>query len=62
MAKQGNTIQISTPEQAQAAFRTELVKYAAPTRKLGLGAPEPQPAATLASLLPRAGSTARRLP
>jgi tripartite-type tricarboxylate transporter receptor subunit TctC len=39
MAKQGNTIQISTPEQAQVAFRTELVKYAALTRKLGL---EPQ--------------------
>ncbi|HZN46267.1 MAG TPA: tripartite tricarboxylate transporter substrate-binding protein [Ramlibacter sp.] len=39
MAKQGNTIQISTPEQAQAAFRSELAKYAALTRKLGL---EPQ--------------------
>ena len=39
MAKQGNTIQISTPEQAQVAFRTELVKYAALTKKLGL---EPQ--------------------
>jgi len=39
MAKQGNTIQISTPEQAQAAFRSELVKYAALTKKLGL---EPQ--------------------
>jgi tripartite-type tricarboxylate transporter receptor subunit TctC len=39
MAKQGNTIQISTPEQAQAAFRSELAKYAALTKKLGL---EPQ--------------------
>ena len=39
MAKQGNTIQISTPEQAQVAFRSELVKYAALTKKLGL---EPQ--------------------
>ena len=39
MAKQGNTIQISTPEQAQAAFRTELAKYAALVKKVGL---EPQ--------------------
>ena len=39
MAKQGNTIDISTPEQAQAAFRSELAKYAALVKKVGL---EPQ--------------------
>jgi tripartite-type tricarboxylate transporter receptor subunit TctC len=39
MAKQGNTIHISTPEQAQAAFRSELVKYATLVKKVGL---EPQ--------------------
>ena len=39
MAKQGNTIHISTPEQAQAAFRSELAKYAALVKKVGL---EPQ--------------------
>jgi tripartite-type tricarboxylate transporter receptor subunit TctC len=39
MAKQGNTINIGTPEQAQAAFRSELVKYAALVKKVGL---EPQ--------------------
>jgi len=39
MAKQGNTIRISTPEQAQASFRSELVKYAALVKKVGL---EPQ--------------------
>jgi tripartite-type tricarboxylate transporter receptor subunit TctC len=39
MAKQGNTIQIGTPEQAQAAFRSELAKYAALVKKVGL---EPQ--------------------
>jgi tripartite-type tricarboxylate transporter receptor subunit TctC len=39
MAKQGNTITISTAEQAQAAFRTELAKYAALVKKVGL---EPQ--------------------
>ncbi|MGE4240753.1 Bug family tripartite tricarboxylate transporter substrate binding protein [Ramlibacter sp.] len=39
MAKQGNTIAISTPEQAQAAFRAELAKYAALVKKVGL---EPQ--------------------
>jgi tripartite-type tricarboxylate transporter receptor subunit TctC len=39
MAKQGNTINISTPEQAQTAFRRELAKYAALTKKVGL---EPQ--------------------
>ena len=39
MAKQGNTIHVSTPEQAQAAFRSELAKYAALVKKVGL---EPQ--------------------
>jgi tripartite-type tricarboxylate transporter receptor subunit TctC len=39
MAKQGNTINISTTEQAQAAFRTEMAKYAALVKKVGL---EPQ--------------------
>jgi tripartite-type tricarboxylate transporter receptor subunit TctC len=39
MAKQGNTIQVSTTEQAQAAFRSELAKYAALVKKVGL---EPQ--------------------
>jgi tripartite-type tricarboxylate transporter receptor subunit TctC len=39
MAKQGNTIQIGSPEQAQAAFRSELAKYAALVKKVGL---EPQ--------------------
>jgi len=39
MAKQGNTIAISTPEQAHAAFRRELAKYAALAKKVGL---EPQ--------------------
>lgn len=39
MAKQGNTINISTPEQAQAAFKRELAKYAALVKKVGL---EPQ--------------------
>jgi tripartite-type tricarboxylate transporter receptor subunit TctC len=39
MAKQGNTINISTPEQAQAAFRSELAKYAALVKKAGI---EPQ--------------------
>ncbi len=39
MAKQGNTIRIGTPEQAQAAFRRELAKYAALVKKVGL---EPQ--------------------
>lgn len=36
MAKQGNTIRISTPEEAQAAFRSELNKYAALVKKVGL--------------------------
>lgn len=39
MAKQGNTINVTTTEQAQAAFRTELAKYAALVKKVGL---EPQ--------------------
>jgi tripartite-type tricarboxylate transporter receptor subunit TctC len=39
MAKMGNTIRIGTPEQAQAAFRSELAKYAAMVKKVGL---EPQ--------------------
>jgi tripartite-type tricarboxylate transporter receptor subunit TctC len=39
MARQGNTIAIGTPEQAQAAFRSELAKYAALVKKVGL---EPQ--------------------
>ncbi len=39
MAKQGNTINISTPEQAQAGFRRELAKYAALVKKAGI---EPQ--------------------
>ncbi len=39
MAKQGNTINISTTEQAQVAFRRELQKYAALVKKVGL---EPQ--------------------
>jgi tripartite-type tricarboxylate transporter receptor subunit TctC len=39
MAKQGNTISISSSEQAQHAFRSELAKYAALVKKVGL---EPQ--------------------
>jgi tripartite-type tricarboxylate transporter receptor subunit TctC len=39
MAKQGNTIAISTPEAAHAFFRSELAKYAALVKKAGL---EPQ--------------------
>jgi len=38
MAKFGNTINVSTPEQAQAAFQTELAKYAALVKKVGLEA------------------------
>ncbi len=38
MAKQGNTIAISTPEQAAVAFRRELAKYAALVKKAGLEA------------------------
>ncbi|MEJ8814222.1 tripartite tricarboxylate transporter substrate-binding protein [Variovorax ureilyticus] len=36
MTNQGNTISISTPEQAQAAFRSELTKYAALVKKAGI--------------------------
>ncbi len=39
MAKQGNTINISSPEQALKSFRAELVKYAALVKKAGI---EPQ--------------------
>lgn len=39
MAKQGNTIHISTTEQAQKAFQTELARYAALVKKAGI---EPQ--------------------
>ena len=39
MAKQGNTIRVTTTEQAQADFRTERAKYAALVKKVGL---EPQ--------------------
>lgn len=38
MAKFGNTINVSTPEQAQAAFQSELAKYAALVKKVGLQA------------------------
>ncbi len=36
MAKQGNTINISTPEQAQQAFRSELIRYASLVKKVGI--------------------------
>ena len=39
MARQGNVIQVSTPEQAHSGFRTELQKYAALVKKAGV---EPQ--------------------
>jgi tripartite-type tricarboxylate transporter receptor subunit TctC len=39
MAKQGNTIAISTPEQAQRAFRSEMERFAALVKKVGI---EPQ--------------------
>ncbi len=39
MAKQGNTISISSTEQAQKAFRTEMARYAALVKKAGI---EPQ--------------------
>jgi tripartite-type tricarboxylate transporter receptor subunit TctC len=39
MAKQGNTIQVSSTAQAQSMFRSELAKYAALVKKVGL---EPQ--------------------
>ena len=38
MARQGNTINISTPAEAAAAFRSELQKYALLTKKVGLEA------------------------
>ncbi len=38
MAKQGNTINVSTPERAQSAFQTELAKYAAVVKRVGLQA------------------------
>ena len=39
MAKQGNTISVSSTEQAQKAFRSELARYAALVKKAGI---EPQ--------------------
>ena len=36
MAKQGNTINISTTEQAQRSFRSEMAKYAALVKKAGI--------------------------
>jgi len=36
MAKQGNTINISTPEFAGKHFKSELVKYAALVKKAGV--------------------------
>lgn len=36
MARQGNTIRLSTPEQAQAHFRAELTRYAALVKKAGV--------------------------
>jgi len=36
MAKQGNVINVGTTEQAQAFFRSELVKYANLVRKAGI--------------------------
>lgn len=36
MAKQGNTIRISTPEFAKKHFKDELVKYAAIVKKAGV--------------------------
>lgn len=36
MAKQGNTINISSPEQAQKGFRSEMAKYAALVKKAGI--------------------------
>jgi tripartite-type tricarboxylate transporter receptor subunit TctC len=38
MAKQGNTINVSTPEFAQAHFKSELVRYAALVKKSGVAA------------------------
>ena len=39
MAKQGNTIAMTTPEAATAFFKSELVKYAGLVKKAGV---EPQ--------------------
>ncbi|MCF8211422.1 MAG: tripartite tricarboxylate transporter substrate binding protein, partial [Rhodoferax sp.] len=39
MAKQGNTINITNPEQAQKMFRSEMARYAALVKKAGI---EPQ--------------------
>ena len=36
IARQGDIIAINTPEQAQAAFRRELAKYAALVKKAGI--------------------------
>ena len=36
MAKQGNVIDISSPEMAQAYFRTELAKYAKLVKQAGI--------------------------
>ena len=36
MAKQGNDIHVSTPEQAARFFRSELVKYAQLVKKAGI--------------------------
>jgi hypothetical protein len=36
MTKQGNTIQVSTPEQAAASFKSELAKYARLVKKAGV--------------------------
>jgi tripartite-type tricarboxylate transporter receptor subunit TctC len=36
MARQGNSINITSPEQAQKAFHTELAKYAALVKKAGI--------------------------
>jgi len=36
MAKQGNTIDVSTPDYAAQFFRTELAKYAALVKKAGI--------------------------
>ncbi len=38
MAKQGNTISMTTPDAAHAHFKTELVKYASIVKKIGLEA------------------------
>ena len=36
MLKQGNTITLSTPEVAQAYFRSEMLRYAALVKKAGV--------------------------